>query len=86
MAPLRYRNQIFISEHGLWDRRVTIGYRITLAVFDKNGAARYEIFADGWLTKNKAWGRPVDIIVLDDGSLLVSDDRAGAICRIFYED
>ena len=45
---------------------------------------RYEIFADGWLTRNKAWGRPVDIIVINDGSLLVSDDRAGVIYRITY--
>ena len=45
---------------------------------------RYEIFADGWLTRNKAWGRSVDIIVINDGSLLVSDDRAGVIYRITY--
>ena len=62
-----------------------IGYRITLAVFDKNNTARYEIFADGWLKKSKAWGRPVDIIVVNDGSLLVSDDSAGVIYRISYE-
>jgi glucose/arabinose dehydrogenase len=85
MFPSRYRNQIFIAEHGYWNRSVPIGYRITMAVFDKNNTARYEIFADGWLNKNKAWGRPVDIIVINDGSLLVSDDRAGVIYRISYE-
>ena len=86
MFPSRYRNQIFIAEHGSWNRTVPIGYRITLAVFDNRNTARYEIFADGWLKKNKAWGRPVDIIVINDGSLLISDDRAGVIYRIFYED
>jgi glucose/arabinose dehydrogenase len=84
MFPLRYRNQVFIAEHGSWNRSVPIGYRITLAVFDKNNTARYEVFAHGWLNNNKAWGRPVDIIVINDGSLLVSDDRAGVIYRISY--
>lgn len=84
MFPARYRHQIFIAEHGSWNRSVPIGYRITLAVFDKNNTARYEIFADGWLKNNEAWGRPVDIIVIDDGSLLVSDDKAGVIYRITY--
>ena len=51
MFPSRYRNQIFIAEHGSWNRSVPIGYRITLAVFDNNKTARYEIFADGWLKK-----------------------------------
>ena len=86
MFPSQYRNQIFIAEHGSWNRSVPIGYRITLAVFDKNNTARYEIFADGWLKENEAWGRPVDIIVINDGSLLVSDDRAGVIYRISYEE
>jgi glucose/arabinose dehydrogenase len=46
---------------------------------------RYEIFAEGWLQGDKAWGRPVDVLILKDGSLLVSDDRAGAIYRITYD-
>ena len=84
MFPLEYRNRIFIAEHGSWNRSVPIGYRITMATFDKNHTPRYETFAEGWLQNNKAWGRPVDIIVMQDGSLLVSDDRAGAIYRITY--
>jgi glucose/arabinose dehydrogenase len=64
---------------------VPIGYRITLAVLEESLAVRYEIFAEGWLQGDKAWGRPVDILVLKDGSLLVSDDRAGAIYRITNE-
>jgi glucose/arabinose dehydrogenase len=55
-----------------------------MAIFDKNHTPRYEIFAEGWLQNNDAWGRPVDIIVMKDGSLLVSDDRAGVIYRITY--
>lgn len=85
MFPSRYHNQIFIAEHGSWNRSVPIGYRITLAVFEGNKPVRYEVFAEGWLQQGKAWGRPVDVLVLQDGSLLVSDDRAGAIYRITYE-
>ena len=84
MFPAAYRHQIFIAEHGSWNRSVPIGYRITLAVFDKNTSPRYETFAEGWLQGEKAWGRPVDIVEMNDGSLLVSDDKAGVIYRISY--
>jgi glucose/arabinose dehydrogenase len=57
-----------------------------MAVFDGQNAPRYETFADGWLQKNRAWGRPVDIVEMKDGSLLVSDDRAGVIYRITYRE
>jgi glucose/arabinose dehydrogenase len=86
MFPARYQNQIFIAEHGSWNRSVPIGYRITTAIIEGNRAAGYEIFAEGWLQKDKAWGRPVDIIVINDGSMLVSDDSAGAIYRITYSE
>ena len=55
-----------------------------MAVFDKHHVPRYETFAEGWLQNNSAWGRPVDIVEMKDGSLLVSDDRAGVIYRITY--
>lgn len=84
MFPMQYRNQIFIAEHGSWNRSDPIGYRITLARFEGNRAVKYEVFAEGWLQGDKAWGRPVDIVVMLDGALLVSDDRAGAIYRISY--
>ena len=84
MFPLPYRNRVFIAEHGSWNRSVPIGYRITMAIFNKNHTPRYATFAEGWLQNNNAWGRPVDIIIMKDGSLLVSDDRAGAIYRITY--
>jgi glucose/arabinose dehydrogenase len=57
-----------------------------MAVFERNRPVDYEIFAEGWLQNNKAWGRPVDIIIMKYGSLLISDDRAGAIYRIIYSE
>ncbi|MDY0041114.1 MAG: sorbosone dehydrogenase family protein [Desulforhabdus sp.] len=85
MFPEEYRNQIFIAEHGSWNRSVPIGYRITLVRLQGQKAISYEVFAEGWLQGLKAWGRPVDILQMPDGALLVSDDRAGAIYRISYE-
>jgi len=85
MFPKEYRNQIFIAEHGSWNRTVPIGYRIMLVRLREQLPVRYEVFAEGWLQGNRAWGRPVDIIVMPDGALLVSDDRAGAIYRISYK-
>jgi glucose/arabinose dehydrogenase len=85
MFPAKYRNQIFIAEHGSWNRSTPIGYRITLVSIQDNRAMKYEVFAEGWLQGSRAWGRPVDVLVLPDGALLVSDDRANAIYRISYE-
>ena len=84
--PERYRGQIFIAEHGSWNRTDPIGYRVMVVRLDGNGrAAGYEEFATGWLQGRSAWGRPVDVMVREDGSLLVSDDRQGAIYRIVHE-
>jgi len=85
MFPEEYKNQIFIAEHGSWDRSTPIGYRISLVRLQGNKAVGYEVFAEGWLQGSNAWGRPVDVLVMPDGALLVSDDRAGVIYRIFYE-
>jgi glucose/arabinose dehydrogenase len=82
--PAQYQNSIFIAEHGSWNRSTPVGYRITRVNFNKNKPKEYEVFAQGWLQGNKAWGRPVDILVMQDGALLVSDDRAGVIYRISY--
>lgn len=84
MFPKEYGNGIFIAEHGSWDRSVPIGYRITLVRLQDNRAVSYDPFAEGWLQGGKAWGRPVDVEVMPDGALLVSDDKAGAIYRIAY--
>jgi len=82
--PAAYRNRIFIAEHGSWNRSRKIGYRVTMVTLDGNKAVRYEPFAEGWLQGESAWGRPADVLVAPDGSLLVSDDYAGAIYRIRY--
>lgn len=84
MFPNEYRNQIFIAEHGSWNRSTPIGYRITLVRLNGNKAESYEVFAEGWLQGRTVWGRPVDVLVMPDGSLMVSDDHAGAIYRIKY--
>ncbi|NIW00358.1 sorbosone dehydrogenase family protein [Candidatus Saccharibacteria bacterium] len=85
MFPQEYHQQIFIAEHGSWNRSIPIGYRITLVRLENNQAVSYEAFAEGWLQGEEDWGRPVDVLVMPDGSLLVSDDKAGAIYRVTYE-
>jgi len=85
MFPPGYRNQIFIAEHGSWNRSTPLGYRISLVRVEDNRAVSYETFAEGWLRGDKPWGRPVDVQVMPDGSLLVSDDHAGAVYRITWE-
>ena len=84
MFPSEYRNQVFIAEHGSWNRSKKIGYRVTLVRLDGNRAVSYEPFAYGWLQGQSVSGRPVDLLVKEDGSLLVSDDLAGKIYRISY--
>ena len=85
--PDEYTNQIFIAEHGSWNRSVPIGYRVMLARLDDNNAVvSYQPFAEGWLNEQtgEAWGRLVDVQVMPDGALLVSDDANNAIYRISY--
>jgi glucose/arabinose dehydrogenase len=82
--PEKYRGQIFMAEHGSWNRFPPIGYRITLVRFKGDRPDSYEVFAEGWLQGLTAWGRPVDVQVIEDGSMLVSDDRTGTIYRIWY--
>jgi glucose/arabinose dehydrogenase len=85
MFPEAYRGQLFIAEHGSWNRTVPQGYRLTLARFQEGKAVRREVFAEGWLRRARAWGRPVALLQLADGSVLVSDDRAGVIYRLTWE-
>jgi glucose/arabinose dehydrogenase len=84
MFPEPYRGQIFIAEHGSWNRSTPIGYRISLVRREGGRALSYETFAEGWLQGRSAWGRPVDVQVMPDGALLVSDDQGGVIYRISY--
>lgn len=85
MFPKDYQGGIFIAEHGSWNRSEKIGYRVSLASPDRQGRWHYSVFAQGWLQGSDAWGRPADILLMPDGSLLVSDDHAGAIYRITYD-
>jgi hypothetical protein len=80
-AP-EYRGRIFIAEHGSWNRSSKVGYRVVSVRLEGGRATAEETFAEGWLQGEEAWGRPVDVLVMPDGALLVSDDRAGAIYRI----
>lgn len=88
MFPKTYKDQVFIAEHGSWNRSRKIGYRVSLVRLEGHTATSYESFASGWLDKpsQKVFGRPVDIEELPDGSLLVSDDFANLIYRISYPD
>jgi len=82
--PREDLQQIFIAEHGSWNRSVPDGYRVSVVKLKNNRAIGYEHFATGWLQQNQYWGRPVDVLVMPDGSLLVSDDFANCIYRISY--
>jgi glucose/arabinose dehydrogenase len=82
--PESYRNRAFIAEHGSWNRKEKSGYRITTVKLDGDKAVSYESFASGFNRGDEVYGRPVDLLMLDDGSMLVSDDAAGAIYRISY--
>ncbi|HEX4584219.1 MAG TPA: PQQ-dependent sugar dehydrogenase [Burkholderiaceae bacterium] len=83
--PAEYRNNIFIAEHGSWNRTKKVGFNVSRVVLDDNGRiVKYEPFATGFLQGESFWGRPVDVQVAPDGALLVSDDLAGAIYRIAY--
>ena len=86
MFPENFKNQVFIARHGSWNRSKKIGYDLTLVKIADNKSQGMDIFATGWLddASQKAWGRPVDVLVLSDGSLLVSDDTANVIYRISY--
>ncbi len=88
MFPAEYQNNIFIAFRGSWNRTVKQGYNVTRVSFDANGKPKMEPFLTGFLQDEKAdppmWGRPADVMVMRDGSLLVSDDHNGIIYRVSY--
>ncbi len=88
MFPETYKNQIFVARHGSWNRAKKNGYDISLVKIQNNKSGGRETFASGWLDEasQKAWGRPVDVLLLQDGSMLVSDDTANVIYRISYTE
>jgi glucose/arabinose dehydrogenase len=85
--PAQYLNQLFVAEHGSWNRSKKIGYNVTMVRMNNGKVVGHEVFASGWLDDEtqKAWGRPVDVLILPDGSMLVSDDHANVIYRISYK-
>jgi len=85
--PEKYHNQIFIAEHGSWNRSKKIGYRIQMVSNTDEGEPTYETFINGWLDheKQEAWGRPVDVLLNDAGDMLISDDLKGVIYKVSYK-
>ncbi|MFO7172125.1 MAG: sorbosone dehydrogenase family protein [Bacillota bacterium] len=83
--PAAYRGQLFVAFHGSWNRSVPTGYKVVLVPFrDGQPAGGPVDFLTGFLVGDRAWGRPVDLVVGGDGALYLSDDRAGAVYRIRY--
>ena len=82
--PASYKHALFIAEHGSWNRSSKVGYRVSVVRFGASGPM-YEPFLDLWLKDGKVSGRPNDVLVSRDGSLLISDDKAGAIYRVVYQ-
>jgi len=87
MFPPSYQKQLFVAEHGSWNRTKKSGYNVTLVKVANSKVTSHEVFASGWLDEDtqKVWGRPVDVLMLPDGSMLVSDDQANVIYRISYK-
>jgi glucose/arabinose dehydrogenase len=86
MFPPEYKNNIFIAEHGSWNRTQKSGYNVTRVELGPAGnVVKSEVFMSGFLQGNDFWGRPVDVLVMPDGSLLVSDDWNGVIYRVSYQ-
>jgi glucose/arabinose dehydrogenase len=86
MFPAEYGNRIFIAQHGSWNRSSKSGYRVIMVTLksDNRTVEKSETFVEGWLENERAWGRPVDLLQLPDGSLLISDDAANAVYRVTY--
>jgi len=87
MFPAKYKNAIFIARHGSWNKTKKIGGDVIVALLNPNGSVKaWEPFLTGFLKDNQYSGRPIDVQVMKDGSLLVSDDYGGAIYRVTYGD
>ena len=83
MFPEEFKNRLFITQHGSWNRSEKIGYQVRVLEVQADGRVlNNKVFASGWLQNEEAWGRPNDVLVMPDGALLVSDDQANVIYRI----
>ena len=85
MFPAAYKNRMFLAQRGSWNRTQKIGFRVMMVTLGPGGAPQYEPFAEGWLQGGDVWGRPVYTKQMKDGSLLITDDYAGAIYRVTYQ-
>jgi glucose/arabinose dehydrogenase len=85
MFPAEYKQRAFIALHGSWNRSAKSGYKVMMATVSEGKVTKYEPFIEGWLQGQSNWGRPVDMLVLPDGSMLLSDDQADVIYRITYK-
>ncbi|MEJ7645368.1 MAG: PQQ-dependent sugar dehydrogenase [Chryseolinea sp.] len=87
MFPSVYKHQLFVAEHGSWNRKKKSGYNVTVVQSTNGKVTRHKVFASGWLNEadQKVWGRPVDVLMLPDGSMLISDDQANVIYRVSYK-
>ncbi len=77
-----YQNALFVAEHGSWNRSSKVGYLVSVVRAAADGTLEYEHFATGWLVGEDDWGRPNDVLVAPDGSLLISDDKQGVIYQV----
>ena len=84
MFPAEYKNRMFLAQRGAWNRTEKSGYKVMMVTLRTGDVPKYEVFAEGWLQNNQPWGRPVYTKQMKDGSLLISDDYAGAIYRVSY--
>jgi glucose/arabinose dehydrogenase len=77
-----------VAEHGSWNRSEKAGYRVIHIQLKDNKVIKVEPFVTGWLDKEEdsSWGRPVDVLILPDGSMLISDDYADAVYRVSYQE
>ncbi len=82
--PADYRGAILVAEHGSWNRSRKAGYRVMVVRLDGSKVLSYQPLLTGFEQNQRAWGRPADVQPLPDGSVLVSDDLAGAVYRITY--
>ena len=85
--PESFNNTLFWAEHGSWNRRAKSGYRVMMGrISDDNSRITENApFVNGWLQGQSNWGRPVDVLNMPDGSILISDDMANVIYRVTYD-
>ena len=83
--PVKYRNSIFVALHGSWNRTKKSGYKLVFIQLDDDGNyVSQEDFITGWLSNELAWGRPVSPFIMNDGSMLLSDDKFNVIYKVSY--